>query len=93
MMNRPLHPSMIVELAAVSARIRDQTDKRVLLVSPHEQSAIVAGLRKYRTAIRVDMRKQARLGWKPEPGCRDNNVLRMETVERLLARYGDKGVE
>lgn len=57
-----------------------------LEVDQHELRLVVSGLKRVKRALLSDIRKQRAQGWKPEPGKMDNNVLRMQTVSRLLAR-------
>jgi len=57
-----------------------------VIKSAHELRLIISGLKRLRHQLRSDMRKQKRAGWKPEQGKGDNNALRLEGVERLLAR-------
>jgi len=66
-----------------------------LAISEHEQRAIITALRRLRANIQATQRRDEAKGWKPSPGKRDIQALRLHTVDKLLARISSTlpGVE
>lgn len=59
---------------------------RTIHVSGHEFGLIIAGLKRMRSKIAHDIRRGNERGFVPEPGQEDVNVLKRDTLAKLMAR-------